>query len=117
MFNRENLSMITNSTKNGIVPAYFTYHNESYDTVTASGFFVDYRLAVGDSIRVLSADYLTFAEYSVSAVSSGAATVVAQSTSSGSVTIGDWKFVQDGTDLVMYYQGVATSNKFMPDEA
>ena len=75
-FARENLSQLTNSTKNGIVPAYFIYHNENSDTVTDSGYFVDYRLAVGDIIQVQDADYATLRFYVISAVSAGKATAV-----------------------------------------
>ncbi len=75
-FNRENLTIMANNAKAGVVPTLWLYWNEASDTVTAAGFFTDKRLAVGDQIDVLVAAFTSFIRYRVSAVSAtGAATV------------------------------------------
>lgn len=79
-FNRENLTIVANNAKAGEVPKQWLYYNEASDTVTDAGFFTDYRLAVGDQIDVLVAAYTSIGRYRVSAVSDGAATVVASAT-------------------------------------
>lgn len=76
-FNRDNLSIVVNNIKSGVVPSLWLYYNDGDDTVTTAGFFTDYRLRVGDQIDVLSDDYTTVTRYRVSAVSDGAATVIA----------------------------------------
>jgi len=77
-FNRENLSIVVNNVKSGIVPSQWLFWNESTDTVTAAGFIVDKRVLVGDQVDVLSADFTAVVRYRVSAVSAaGAATLVA----------------------------------------
>lgn len=80
-FDRENLSIITNNVKAGVVPSKWMFWNESSDTVTAAGYFTDNRLAVGDQIEVVVAAYTSVLHYYVSAVSSGAATAVILSAS------------------------------------
>ncbi len=79
-FDRKNLTIIGNNAKAGAVPAQWIYWNEDSDTVTSAGYFVDSRLTVGDQIRVLVAAYTSFVEYRVSAVTDGAATVIASTT-------------------------------------
>jgi hypothetical protein len=75
-FNSENLGVIGNNTKSGVVPVVYTYYNKDSDTVTASGYFVDLRLKIGDQIQVTSADYTTLGFYRISAIAAGAATAV-----------------------------------------
>jgi len=75
-FNRENLTIQTNNVKAGVVPSKWFYHNAANDVVTGAGFFVDFRLSVGDIIEVLTADFTSISVYRVSAVTDGAATVV-----------------------------------------
>lgn len=83
-YNVENLSIVVNNVKKGIVPSHYIYWDEDGDTVTSAGFFTDKRLAVGDQILVLAAAFTSTALYRVSAVSAaGAATVVA----SGNVVV------------------------------
>jgi len=78
-FKRENLTIYSNNVKKGVVPAIYSYWNEAADTITGAGFFVDDRLAVGDQINSIDGDYGNNTFYNVSAVTSGAATVVANS--------------------------------------
>lgn len=85
-FNRENLTIIANNAKSGVVPSLWFYWNEASDTVTTSGFFTDKRLNVGDQIEVLVAAFTSSTRYRVSAVTDGEATVVA--TSVTSLTLG-----------------------------
>ena len=76
-FDRENLTIVTNNVKSGVVPAKYWFYNESDDTVTTAGYFTDLRLHVGDIIEVLKADYTSISVYRVSAVTTaGAATAV-----------------------------------------
>jgi hypothetical protein len=79
-FSTNNLTILGGENKNGVVPSWFSYYNEDGDTVTTAGYFVDYRLNVGDQIFVLAADYAAWLPYKVTAVSSGAATVVVSTT-------------------------------------
>lgn len=71
---------MTNNVKAGVVPAVYAYWNEDDDTVTGAGFFVDYRLNVGDQIWVIADDYTAQVLCYVSAVSDGSATVTASTT-------------------------------------
>jgi len=80
-FNRENLSIVVNNAKNGEVPSQWLFWNENTDTVTDAGYFTDFRLRVGDQIDVLVAAFTSIVRYRVSAVTDGAATVVAGATS------------------------------------
>lgn len=77
-FNREKLACYANNARTGVTPAYWKYDNTAGDTVTASGFFKDNRLAANDIVEVLASDHSETAYY-VSAVSNGAATVTAVS--------------------------------------
>lgn len=76
-FDRENLSIVVNNIKAGVVPSQWVYYNESSDTVTAAGYITDYRVRVGDQVDVLAAAYTSSTRYRVSAVTAGAATLVA----------------------------------------
>lgn len=77
-FNREKLTCYANNARTGVTPAYWKYDNTAGDTVTASGYFKDNRLAVNDIVEVLTANHAE-TRYYVSAVSGGAATVAAVS--------------------------------------
>lgn len=88
-FNRENLNILTSPTKKGIVPAEFLYWNENNDTVTGASYFVDWRVAVGDLIKVQSQDFQTVRFYVVSAYSAGAATVVAADLGVDDINVGN----------------------------
>jgi len=79
-YSNERLTTITNNVKSGNVPTVYFYYNKASDTVTATGYFDDNRLAVGDIIQSLSADYTVLTFYRVSAVDLGAATVLALTT-------------------------------------
>lgn len=88
-FDRENLTIMVNSLKNGIVPTKYLYYNELSDTVTATGFFDDVRIQVGDLIDVVAADYLSVASYSISAVASNAGTAVLIDNAVDEITFGN----------------------------
>ena len=77
-FNREKLVCYANNARTGVTPAYWKYDNTAGDTVTASGFFKDNRLAVNDIVQVLNSSHQE-TNYYVSAASNGAATVTAVS--------------------------------------
>ncbi len=79
-FNRENLSVVTNSLKAGVVPTLYFYYNESDDSVTSSGYFNDARLAVKDVIMSLKSDSTVLTFYRVDSVSENAGTVLALTT-------------------------------------
>jgi len=76
-FDRENLSIVVNNVKSGVVPSQWLYYNDGDGTVTAAGFITDYRVLVGDQVDSLSDDYTTIVRYRVSAVTAGAATLIA----------------------------------------
>ena len=78
-FDRANLSIVVNNVKKGIVPSHFVFYNEDSDTVTSAGYMTDRSLTVGDQIQVLNAAFTVIALYRVSAVTAGAATLVATS--------------------------------------
>jgi hypothetical protein len=81
-FNRENLSIVVNNVKAGVVPSQWLYWNEASDTVTTANFFADGALRVGDQIDVLVANFTSITRYRVSAVSADKkATVLASATS------------------------------------
>lgn len=77
----ERLTVVANNAKSGAQPKLMFYYNSASDDVTAAGYFVDNRLSVGDQIIVVAANYTSQTTYRVSAVSAGAATVVALTTS------------------------------------
>ena len=79
-FNRTNLTIIGNNAKAGEVPTLWFYHNSSDDTVTATSYFVDDRLTVGDVIMSLSSGSTVLVFYRVSAVVNAGATVLALTT-------------------------------------
>lgn len=93
-FTRENLSIVVNNVKAGVVPSKWTYYNEDSDTVTAASYFSDYRLVVGDEIKVTSADYKSVLRYYVSAVTAGVATIVLSDAGISDI-------IADGTALVL----------------
>ncbi len=80
-FDRENLSIVVNNIKAGVVPSQWVYYDESGDTVTAAGYINDIRVRVGDQVDVLAAAYTSTTLYRVSAVTDGAATLVASGNS------------------------------------
>lgn len=114
-FTRENLTVIGNSVKSGNVPSLFAYYNEDDDTVTASDFFDDRRLRVGDQIQVISADKATIRFYVVSAVTTlaGTATVVVSTyeigdditvdtlITTGNVSVGGNLTIGTGKDIIL----------------
>lgn len=79
-FSRENLTIIGNNVKAGVVPTLWMFHNSADDTVTASGYFADKRLVVGDIIMSLKGDSTVLIFYRVSALVAAGATVVALTT-------------------------------------
>ena len=52
-FNRDNLTIITNNVKAGVVPAVWVYYNEANDLVTATDFLTEGRMTVGDLVIVM----------------------------------------------------------------
>lgn len=77
-FSRDNLTPIGNNGKRGSVPSIWFYYNEDGDTVTTSGYMTNcFELTAGDMIIELSSNKQTATFYYVSAVSNGAATLVA----------------------------------------
>jgi hypothetical protein len=98
-FTRENLTIIGNSIKSGIVPSLFAYFNEYNDTVTASNYFSDRRLVLGDQIIVISQNKTALAYYYVSAVSTLAGTATV--TASVGADLSDYAKIDDsGQNLV-----------------
>ncbi len=75
-FNRENLTIIGNSAKAGIVPTLWFYHSADNDTITATSYFNDDRLTVGDVIMSLNSGSTVLVFNRVSAVVNAGATVV-----------------------------------------
>lgn len=75
-FSRERLTCYANNARTGVVPALWLYYNEAGDTVTGAGYIKDNRMAVNDVVKVIGADH-KIAEYYVSAVTAGAATLTA----------------------------------------
>lgn len=75
-FKRENLTCYANNARTGVVPALWLYYNEGGDTVTAAGFIADNHMAAGDIVTVLTTDHKK-ADYYVSAVANGKATLAA----------------------------------------
>lgn len=78
-FTIEKLVPLGGNAKRNKQPMSYSFWNEDTDTVTGAGYFEKNDLVVGDQIVVISADYTTRVDYYVSAVASGAATVVASS--------------------------------------
>ena len=76
MFSRDRLTCYANNARTGVVPALYFYYNAEGDTVTESGYMKDNRLAVNDLVTVMGDDH-SVADYYVSAVANGAATLVA----------------------------------------
>lgn len=75
-YSSANLSNTGVTTRRGSAPVIYSYWNEDGDTVTTAGYFASDVLKVGDQIQVIGDDYTTLSFYRVSAVASGAATVV-----------------------------------------
>lgn len=76
-FSREKLSCYANNARTGVTPALWLYDNTADDTVTSAGFIKDQRIAVNDYVTVVSTSDHKRTEYYVSAVTNGAATLVA----------------------------------------
>nr|DAE46869.1 MAG TPA: hypothetical protein [Caudoviricetes sp.] len=75
-FSREKLTCYANNARTGVVPALWLYYNDAGDVVTSAGFVKDNRMAVNDVVKVIGKDH-KIADYYVSAVSAGAATLTA----------------------------------------
>lgn len=76
-YNRENLTCYANNARTGVQPALWLYDNSAGDTVTTAGFIKDNRIAKNDYVTVVSTSDHKRTEYYVSAVTNGAATLVA----------------------------------------
>lgn len=72
MYNNENLRVITNTGNNG-GNLYFYFNNDGSD-ITATGFFKDVRLSVGDVVVAYNGEEI--AEYQVDSASGNDKTVV-----------------------------------------
>lgn len=73
-FSRERLTCYANNARTGVVPALWLYYNKDSDTVTSDGYFKDNRMAKNDIVKVVGIDH-KIADYYVSAVTAGAATL------------------------------------------
>lgn len=76
-FSREKLSCYANNARTGVTPALWLYDNTAGDTVTSAEFIKDRRIAKNDYVTVVSTSDHKRTEYYVSAVTNGAATLVA----------------------------------------
>lgn len=76
-FSREKLTCYANNARTGVTPALWLYDNTANDTVTSAEFIKDQRIAVNDYVTVVSTSDHKKTEYYVSAVTNGAATLVA----------------------------------------
>lgn len=76
-YNRENLTCYANNARTGVQPALWLYDNSAGDTVTEAGFIKDNRIAKNDYVTVVNTSDHKKTEYYVSAVTNGAATLVA----------------------------------------
>lgn len=74
----DNLIPAAGNGKRGVAPMFYKFWNEDTDTVTAAGYLANKALVVGDQVEVVSANYTASVHYRVSAVSAGAATLVAK---------------------------------------
>lgn len=76
-FSREKLTCYANNARTGVTPALWLYDNTAGDDVTSEGFIKDRRIAKNDYVTVVSTSNHKRTEYYVSAVTNGAATLVA----------------------------------------
>nr|DAF52317.1 MAG TPA: hypothetical protein [Siphoviridae sp. ct7Qv4] len=76
-FSRDKLVCYANNARTGVVPALWLYDNTAGDTVTEAGFIKDHRIAKNDVVTVITTSDHKKADYYVSAVTNGAATLVA----------------------------------------
>lgn len=91
-FDREQLTVLNNNIKSGVVVKKWTYYNDGDDDVTAASFFTDYRFVAGDVIEVISDSGAVSTRYYVASV-----------TSAGVVTLGGGvsAVIADGTTLTL----------------
>lgn len=76
-FSREKLSCYANNARTGVTPALWLYDNTAGDNVIDAEFIKDQRIAKNDYVTVVSISDHKRTEYYVSAVTNGAATLVA----------------------------------------
>lgn len=89
-FDRENLTVVTNNVKSGVVVKKWLYYNEGGDDVTSASYFSDLRFVAGDLIEVIDAKGNIQIFY------------VASVTSAGVVTLGGIQAITaDGTTLTL----------------
>ena len=127
-FDRENLSIVVNNVKSGIVPTLWQYYDEDGDTITAAGYIDDVRMNVGDQVDVLAAAYTSTTRYRVSELpAAGGATLVAganttyseggiQSLSgagAANVTTGTTLLTTTGADSITLADGVIGQRKIV----
>lgn len=75
-FVREDLTVLANNIKSGVVPSIWSYYSEDDDDVTAAGYFTDFRLRAKDIIQVVSGNgAATFRYYVASVTSAGVVTL------------------------------------------
>lgn len=86
MFKRENLHAITNAGTNG--GNFYFYFNAGADTVTASGYFNDVRLTIGDVIMCYNGSSIKSYKVTSSSANAKSVTLIATDTKAvwGSVT-------------------------------
>ena len=76
-FSRDKLCCYANNARTGVQPALWLYDNTAGDTVTSAGFIKDNRIAKNDYVKVVNTTDHKVVDYYVSAVTNGAATLVA----------------------------------------
>lgn len=86
MYKRENLHAITNAGTNG--GNFYFYFNAGADTVTASGYFNDVRLTIGDVIMCYNGSSIKSYKVTSSSANAKSVTLIATDTKAvwGSVT-------------------------------
>ena len=74
-FVKENLTIMTNNVKAGVVPSVWIYYNADDDDLTTLGSIVERRMTVGDLVLNYKADYSTLSFYRVSVVTAGSGAI------------------------------------------
>lgn len=106
-FNRHNLTIVTNNMKAGKTPSLWAYYNEDSDFVTATDYFAEGRLTVGDQIYVNDVALRTPELFRVSAKSTDGQSATAVVSGAQIISNGKDETLTTGTTL---YQTVSTQN-------
>jgi len=84
-FNRDNLTIVTNNVKAGVVPSVWVYYNEDYDNVVATDYFAEGRMNVGDMLYVVGSPSNPFKQYRISAKSTDTQNATAVAFAAGTI--------------------------------